>query len=382
MVERNDQQESWHTVSLYPLLTGVIVVAAFGGIVWLVVSSQIGGWDFRNNLWAPAHLLLQRESPYNLSPFYDLGGAVWLPMVIGALFPLGALPLAQAAMLWRIVSLGSIVGLVWLVAEQKRPLLVPFMVGILTVVLYPRTIAHLQLGQFTLLATLLYILSVGLLQKQFIGLPALFVALALTKPQLGLLTVVGLTIMVYRLQKWRGVVYFLTAVVAWCGILTVPLFLFYPGWIPDFVLALRHNPTWVQPSLFSLLPIWWGWPGRIIWGLLFVVVMVINGRLWWQRPGLQSLCWSLALTTLVTPYIWSWDFVLLLPLFVWGLFHFQLLAARILLLLGYLVNWFLMMRVILISDGSDHHFWWGSWLLFLLIVAGSWLEGRHATVAN
>jgi hypothetical protein len=75
------------------------------------------------------------------------------------------------------------------------------------------------------------------------------------------------------------------------------------------------------------------------------------------------------LTPLVSPYTWSWDFVLVLPLFVWGLFHWQQREIQGLLLVAYLANWILMMRVVLTTDGSDHYFWWGSWLLVGVMVA-------------
>jgi hypothetical protein len=358
------------------LLGGIVLATIAAAVVWLVATSQIGGWDFRNNLWAPSHLLLRGKSPYDLSSLYELGNPVWLPMVIGAFFPLGVLPLPQAAMVWRLASLGVIVGIVWMVAEQKRPSLLPFTLGLLAIALYPRTIAHLQLGQFSLLAALLYLLSVRLVQRRKIGWAALPVALALAKPQLGILAVMGLIIMVYRQDKASGAGQFLLAVLGWCGLLVLPLFLLYPGWIPDFILSLRQNPSWLQPSLFSLLPIWLGWVGWVIWGLLFVLVVVAVSRFWWQQPGLEAMCWSLALTPLVSPYIWSWDFVLVLPLFVWGLFHWQRIGIRVWLLAGYLVSWALIMQVVLSSDGSDHHFWWGSWLLVGIMALSFWLE-RH-----
>jgi hypothetical protein len=361
---------------LYWLAAGIIVVGFVAAAVWLVANSRIGGWDFRNNLWAPAYLLLQGESPYDLSGLYEVGNPVWLPMVIGAFFPLGLLPLSQAAMIWRLLNVGVMVGLVWMVAEQKRPSLILFALGVLAIALYPRTIAHIQLGQISLLAAFLYLLAVLLMQRQRLWLAALPVALALAKPQLGILAVMGLLIMVYRQQQAQGMIRFVLAIGGWCVLLTLPLFLLYPGWPADFVLALGRNPSWLQPSLFSLLPVWLGWWGWVVWAVLLVLVVGINGRIWWQQPGLMAMCWSLALTPLVSPYIWSWDFVLLFPLFVWSLFHWRHWQTRGLLIAGYLVNWALMIGVIFGTDGSDQHFWWGSWLLIAVIVAGSGWEQR------
>ena len=298
------------------------------------------------------------------------------------LFSLGWLPLPQAAMVWQLGSVAVMVAVVWLVAEQKRPLLLPFMLGLLAMALYPRMLAHLQLGQFSLLAILLYLLSVKLLARRLFWLVGLPVALALAKPQLGILAVMGLVIMAYRQAKGRGVGLLAASIGGWSILLTLPLFLLYPGWLPDFIISLQQNPSWVQPSLFSLLPAWLGWPGWVIWGILFGVAVVVNGWLWWRRPGLVAMLGSLALTPLVSPYIWSWDFVLLLPLFVWALFRVRRLEAHGLLWVGYLLNWGLMLWVVLHTDGSDHYFWWGSWLLVTIMAISFWLDNLDLTKAD
>lgn len=377
MINGKSDSRSDRSAYFHLILSGCILAGLLGVIIWLVATSQIGGWDFRNNLWAPSYLLLRGESPYDLSGLYELGNPVWLPMAIGALFPVGALPLPQAAMVWRLVNFGAVVGIVWVVAGQKRPSPALLAVALLAVALYPRTLAHVSLGQFSLFAVLLYVCAGLLLQRQRFWPAALPVAVALAKPQLGILVVVGLALRAYRLQGRRGAAVFVTAVVVWCALLTLPLFLLYPGWAPDFILSLRQNPAWLQPSLFSLLPAWLGqWPGMFGWGLLFLLVMGLNGWLWWKRPFWEAMCWSLALTPLVSPYIWSWDFVLLLPLLVREIFRLRLLAARFVLAMGYLLNWFLMFQVILSSDGSDHHFWWGSWFLVAVIFVAVELNRR------
>lgn len=356
----------------------LILLSAVGGVIWLVVTAQASTWDFRYNLWAPTHLLLRGKSPYDLRPLYEAGNAVWLPMVIGAFLPLGALPLPQASMLWLLANIGAAVGTVWIVAEAKRPSPLVLALALTAIGLYPRTLAHMRLGQFSLLAVLLYLVSALLLQRRRWGWAALAAAVALAKPQLGVLALLGLMVSAYRRQQWRGVFRFGTAVALWCVALTLPLFLLHPAWIPDFLQALRQNPDWVQPSLFSMLPLWFGPAGLIGWGLLFLLALILNVWLWWKRPFLEAMCWSLALTPLVSPYIWSWDFVLLLPLFVRGLFHFRRPAARLLLIGGYLFNWWALVRVTLTSDGSEQFFWWGSWLLIWVVLLGMWVEGRFS----
>jgi hypothetical protein len=104
MAVKKNTEPSRYTSPLHFIATIALITAAVAGIVWLVTNSQIRGWDVRNNLWAPSHLLLNGQSPYDLSSLYELGAAVWLPMAIGAFFPLGALSHEQAAMVWLLTS--------------------------------------------------------------------------------------------------------------------------------------------------------------------------------------------------------------------------------------------------------------------------------------
>ena len=48
--------------------------------------------DFYNELWGPAYLLVNGQSPYDTPILDPVLPAVWLPMAIGFFFPLGWLP--------------------------------------------------------------------------------------------------------------------------------------------------------------------------------------------------------------------------------------------------------------------------------------------------
>jgi hypothetical protein len=71
---------------------------------WFIYTSRSTGWDFRNNLWAPAYLLIHGKSPYRISVLFDNSNAVWFPQIIGLFFPLGLLSEHQASNLWLIIN--------------------------------------------------------------------------------------------------------------------------------------------------------------------------------------------------------------------------------------------------------------------------------------
>ncbi len=352
----------------------IMLLVAMICVVFVYHGSRVT-WDFRNNLWSPAHLLVQGKSPYLISDLSPRGNAVWFPMVIGAFFPLGWLRLEQASMLWLIINLVAIVPIIIISSQTKQPGWWPFILGLLAFVLYPRTIAHLRLGQFTIIATLLFLLSVQFMLKDKLFLAAILVAVAISKPQLGVLVVPGLIVASWRMYGVQGIkfIFYLGLGVL---LLTLPLFVGYKDWVIDFIGMLKRNPVWLHPSLFSLLREMWGGAGIGAWSILFLGAFALNLRIWQTQPPLVAVYWGLALTPLVSPYIWSWDFVMILPFFVWTMAQIRHYGALLTLLVGYLSVWILMFRVILTTDGGDHHFWWASWVMFILIAIVWIMEKR------
>lgn len=206
------------------------------------------------------------------------------------------------------------------------------------------------------------------------GLAALAVAAAAAKPQLGLLVVPGLLWASWRLYDsgrfFRFILYLGLAALG----LTLPLFAGNARWLAGFAQAISSNPAWLQPSLFTLLPRAWGAAGWAVWIVLFLLLFALNFRFWQVQPPETAVFWSLALTPLITPYVWSWDFVTLLPLFLWLLFRIKRPLAWAAALLGYAVWWGGALAIVLFTDGSDHRFWWASWFMFGLILLVYWID--------
>jgi hypothetical protein len=156
----------------------------------------------------------------------------------------------------------------------------------------------------------------------------------------------------------------------------MPLFLGNLMWFDGFVEAIGRNATWLQPTLFSLLPQIWGLQGVFVWASFFLAIFIINFRLWQTCSPNDAIYWSLALTPLISPYIWSWDFVMGLPLFIRTLFRVRHKASLVFLLTGYVVSWILMFNIIVKTEGSDHRFWWASWSIVFLVLGVNLLDKR------
>ena len=174
-------------------ILAMLLIGSILGLVVLFVSrfNYSPGWDFKHNLWAPAHLLVNSRSPYNIEDLFENGNAVWLPMAIGAFLPLGLLPLQQASNLWWFINCVGLIALVWLSSGSKRPQIILFTVILLMAFLFPPTISHFDLGQFTIIICLFFLIISTFedrLHPFFLG---LFFAVSLSKPQLTIFVLPG-----------------------------------------------------------------------------------------------------------------------------------------------------------------------------------------------
>jgi len=289
------------------LLLGLLLAAFL-----FLPAAPFDYWDFRNNLWGPARLLLGGHSPYEIKRLFPDTNAVWFPQAIGFFFPLGALSFGQAAQVWLLLNLAALGGLIFHFSRPSglRPLALAAVVA--ASLLFPGTVEHIRLGQISLLVALALTFSAHLQARW--GASGLLAALALGKPQLCLLVLPGILLQRTRQERLVGSARWLGGLVlAWLALL-VPLFVAAPNWLPAFAAALHENNAWAQPSLLSMLRSAFGPAnGFWLWLLLLGLAQIGNAHLWRRLPTRQATAWSLALTCLVSPYLWSWDFVLLLP---------------------------------------------------------------------
>jgi hypothetical protein len=342
----------------------VLVILAILGLGWFVVfGPNVGGWDFRNNLWAPSYLLLHGQSPYKSEVLFGAGNAVWMPMIIGALFPLGLLPLQQASNLWFVANALGVVVLAWISSGFRRPPILVFVIALVAAFLFPPMVSHLRLGQLSIGITLLFLVVTIWSDRMPLLLSASLLAIALSKPQLAILVLPGLLLASYRSKGWRGTILLVDLLLACILVMSIPLFVACPGWFTDFVAALQQNPAWEHPSSLAVLTSLTQRFGLVLWIVIALLVFASNIWLWVKLPGRVAVLWSLALTPLVIPYVWTWDFVMVLPLFISSLFQVKTSRAFLMLLAGYLVCWALIAKVAFSGDVSNQYYWWVPWLL-------------------
>ena len=356
----------------------IVCVTVVAVVLWLTATIEFTSWDFRNNLWAPAHLLWRGESAYDIAGIFAGGNAIWFPQIVGVSSPLGLLPLQLATNLWLGTTVVLLVALTWhlsVQAAQSKPNPLAFGLLLMAVFLFPPTIRHLLLGQADVVLIAAMIAGTYALARNRLVVSALLFAVALSKPQLCTIVLPSLVawLVIWQRQRWHAL-RFLVMTGGFALILTVPLWLGSTQWLDDFWSNLHRNPQWSQPVLYSQLYIKIGRPGLVLWGLAFAACLVLSVRLWHRLGPTRGVLWSMALTTLASPYLWSWDFVLLLPLFIDTAARLTNALSRVVLF----ASWAACLALTLVSNrasgAGDGRLWW----LPLVIITGIALSLRLA----
>jgi len=342
------------------IIIGLVIAAGI-----FVATQTIISWDFRSNLWSPAHLLVTGRDPYTVDVLFEGSNAVWLPTAVGAFFAIGWLPLQIATNLWFLLTIVLYIACIIVLLRAGRHSLVIIGVVFILALLFPPFISHLSLGQYTVIAMALLMLAFFRDDPQPVFAGALC-ALASGKPQLLILPMLGYGVYLIRQRKWSHAVRFAVAFVATAVLLTLPLWLGYPDWVGGYQAALGRNPEWRHPSLFVVLGEVWGASGTLAAWAVAVAALCLG--LWrWQQPR-QGILWTMALNLVVVPYVWSWDFVLLMPLFVATLIAAKSLALRSLMLLAYAATWIFAIHIRLTTIGDEVQFWWMPVVLLVTII--------------
>ncbi len=287
----------------------VVLLFLLLGLGWFVLTNRtLPGWDFRNNLWTPAYLLQNGQSPYRVDLLFEQGRALWMPMAIGFFFPLGLLSLQQTTGVWLVSSVVGLLLLIWLSSGQRRPPIPALALMAFAIFTFPPVATHLVLGQFTIAICTIFVIVVYFREKLPLFVQAFLMAVALSNPQLAVLVLPGFLVFQLGHGSLRRTMQFVALLLLSILLLTVPLFLGYPRWFPDFLAALRQNPAWAHASSLTVLSLWSEESGTAIWVLLFLTLFAGNLWIWLKVPVELAVLISMGLTPLVTPYVWSWDF--------------------------------------------------------------------------
>ncbi|MBE0670402.1 MAG: DUF2029 domain-containing protein [Anaerolineales bacterium] len=346
-----EQLRTFHTyASIFAFsLMGIL----FAKLFWNLVQPRM---DFYNELWAPAHLLVNGQSPYETASLNTNLPAAWFPMAIGFFFPLGWLSEETAQYVWFIFCILELGVIVHIAQGNKRSLYNTVIITLLSL-FFPSTLYHFYIGQISITVTLCLLLAVRFAQKDRQWLSAFFAALAISKPHLALLTILGLSLFHYQNGKLRSLFAFWGRVSVVSLALCIPLFIAYPNWIPDALHAMTQNPIWSYPSLFVLFQRYFDAWGILLWICTSIVTIWISQSLWKKLPPVSATYWSLSLAPLVSPYVGSWDFVILLPLLTFTFANLDW-KRKIFLVIFYAIAWVQMAQIQALEVSHNHYFWW------------------------
>jgi hypothetical protein len=366
MQKRFNYKNAFHTYASIFVLALVAVIV--GILFWNLMLPRK---DFYNELWGPAFLLVHGQSPYDTSSLNPVLPAAWFPMVIGFFFPLGWLSEVLALQVWYVLTILEICLIIYFSQGTKRNLYNTVALALICF-FFPLTLNHINLGQFSVTVTLCWVFATYFLEKDKHWLAALFIALAMSKPHLGFLAMLGLSYHYYLRGGFRTMFSFWVRIFAMCLMLCIPLFVAYPNWIPDAIISMRANPPWLFPSLYIVFERSFGSLGHVIWGFTSLVVIGANFWLWKRLPMKNAVYWSLALMLLVTPYVGSWDFVVLFPLLILTYVNVSW-QRKVFLWSAYCIAWFGMARVQMLEASHNHYFWWVPvWFICAMLLARNW----------
>jgi hypothetical protein len=363
--------------AIFHAYASVVVLALITGIVgYLFWGLMLPRMDFYNELWGPASLLVRGQSPYATASLDPVLPAVWLPMSIGFFFPLGWIPENLALQIWYVFNILEISLIIYFAQGKNRNLYNTAGLALICF-FFPLIFNHINLGQFSITVTLCWVLAAYFLEKDRHWASAFCIALALSKPHLGFLAILGLSYRDFREGGFIAMFLSWARILSMCLILCVPLFVAYPNWIPDAIVSMGSNPPWSYPSLFILFERYLGAWGHVLWGLTTLVVIGMNFWLWKKLPLKNAVYWSLALAPLVTPYVGSWDFVVLFPLLI-STYTDVDWKRKAFLWVAYCIAWFGMAQVQKLAVSHNHYFWWVPlWFIGAVMLVTDWRMKRE-----
>ncbi len=316
--------------------------------------------DFRGNLWEPAYLLVHRMNPYYIEGIFDNLNPLWFPMIIGLFFPLGYLPLQWASNIWFAFSCIVLFLIVAIMARQSHKPVGYVMLTIIALALFPSSVGHFKYGQVSFFISLLFLI-LSLYRKQlspfFTG---LLLSLCFTKPQIAVLFLPAFLVVYFTEQGKERFLRMFLSTILWGVIFFIPLFIAYPNWIPTFISNLQTNPLWAYPSLYYLLVLTLGFdtPVFVLAGLYLLIGIGVAVFLTYKLEKFEALLWSMALTPLFSPVIWSNDFVLMYPLLLLVVFDERSKRGSWVAIVGYIACAILIISMKNSGYIDDHYVVW------------------------
>lgn len=363
--------------TLQRILAGMVMSIFIGAVAAVYWKLLPGRKDFYNELWGPAYLLVRGGSPYDTSSLDPVLPAAWLPMSIGFFFPLGWLKEEDALLFWFLFSLCELALIVLLVRGQNRSVLDLIVVSAFSFG-FPSTIYHLLLGQFSITTALCVAAGVYSILKDRHWRGAFLLALGLSKVHLMTLPMLGLSIHYFQRGGFKETAAFWGRVLLAALVLCLPLFIAHPNWIPDAIQSMTSNAPWAFPTLQKYLVYTFGSWGMTLWGISAILVVFFSLFIWNRLDPVSATFWNLGLALLISPYIGSWDFVVLLPLLIRAFLSAGKWQKGF-VIASYLAAWVLMARIQGLTESHNHYFWWVPlWFLTTIAMITKWFPSHDS----
>jgi len=366
-----------HLHYIYVILLFFILVCS---ILWVIYSKHTPGWDFRNNIYLPSFLMLKGQSPYNIHVLVDGSNAVWLPMVLGIFFPLGYLDIQIASNIWMLFNLLALFALIMIGYGNRRPSFLRFIFVVLFIFLIPSTLSHLNLGQVSILICLSLVLVMWFDDKLPAWVSGLLLSFALTKPQLVVIFIPAYFFYVFRSRGWRSGLELGCWMLFGILIFSLPVFLTNKNWFFDLITNLKANPVWQHPSILIVISSTLYKSGQLLRYSFLLVGLILALYLVARSGDKNVLMWILGLTTVFSPYIWSWDFVMLYPLMIYSMIQTRPVFEDALLFGGYFLIIIGFISQKLTGHMNEIYFWWVPWSLLAVTFISQWRSEKNKNV--
>ncbi len=317
----------------------IITLSLIGGMIFLRTQMS-KTFDYQNSnfafFWLSGRMILEGESPYNETQYlagHDTYGIKWrpnnifpYPLPLALIFiPFGLISLANAYILWQIVSLVSIALIIFILLNHwkesaQRRLLIPifafmFFFGPLYLTLFT--------GSIGAIATLVILGAILLFEKDKSLLAGIVLSLTILKPPQGLLILLLAGIWFLARRDWKAI---LGVAIGGISLLLIGM-IQDPLWAIKFLGASQavmdrtqgvHSNVWA----FSYLACGGASPcSTLLGGTLGLVLLGLGGFFLWLNQA-KVTAWEafniiIPIAFVSTIYLWAYDQLTYIIPIVW-----------------------------------------------------------------
>ena len=317
----------------------IITLSLIGGMIFLRTQMS-KTFDYQNSnfafFWLSGRMILQGESPYNETQYlagHDTYGIKWrpnnifpYPLPLALIFiPFGLISLANAYILWQIVSLVSIALIIFILLNHwkesaQRRLLIPifafmFFFGPLYLTLFT--------GSIGAIAALVILGAILLFEKDKSLLAGIVLSLTILKPPQGLPILLLAGIWFLARRDWKAI---LGVAIGGISLLLIGM-IQDPLWAIKFLGASQavmdrtqgvHSNVWA----FSYLACGGASPcSTLLGGTLGLVLLGLGGFFLWQHQA-KVTAWEafniiIPIAFVSTIYLWAYDQLTYIIPIVW-----------------------------------------------------------------